>query len=81
VGHVARLLEESGIPTVLIAVRAFRARLEMMTLPRVLLTPHLMGRPLGPPGDRSRQRQTLEAALKILVSAQKSGTIEDLPIS
>ncbi len=79
VGHVARLLEESGIPTVLIAVRAFRARLEMMTLPRVVLTPHLMGRPIGPPGDRSRQRQTLEAALDLLREAPKAGTIVDLP--
>jgi hypothetical protein len=81
VGHVARLLEEGGIPTVLIAVRAFQARLEMMTLPRVVITPNLMGRPLGPAGDRSRQRQTLEAALDLLGRAQKAGTIVGLPRS
>jgi hypothetical protein len=81
VGHVARLLEESGISTVLIAVQAFRARLEMMTLPRVVVTPHLMGRPIGPPGHPSMQSQTLRAALDLLGKAQKGGTIMDLPRS
>ena len=62
-----------------IAVRAFKARLAMMTLPRVLLTPHLMGRPLGPPGDRKRQTQTIRAALSLLEKAEKAGAILDLP--
>ena len=79
VGHIARLLEEGGIPTVVIAVRAFKARLEMMTLPRLLLTPHPMGRPLGPPGDRKRQMETLRAALSLLERAEKGGTTLDLP--
>jgi hypothetical protein len=78
VGHVARLLEEGGISTVLIAVRAFRARLEMMTLPRVVLTPHLMGRPVGPPGEGRKQAETLRAALDLLGKAQKAGTVLDL---
>ena len=79
VGHVARLLEESGISTVVIAVRAFRLRLEMMTLPRVLITPHLMGRPLGAPGDKKRQTEILRAALALLQEADKVGTLRELP--
>jgi hypothetical protein len=78
VGHVARLLEEAGIPTVIIAVMAFRRRMEMMTLPRVLLTPHIMGRPIGYPGDRESQHQTLLAALRLFENADGVGTIEEL---
>ncbi len=79
VGHVARLLEEAGISTVVIAVQSFATRMEMMTLPRVLLTPHPIGRPLGPPGDRERQRETILAALDLLETASEAGTIVDLP--
>ncbi|MCP4352432.1 MAG: hypothetical protein GY795_43790 [Desulfobacterales bacterium] len=78
VGHVARLLEEAGIPTVVIAVVSFRRRMEIMTLPRVLLTPHFMGRPLGYPGDRKRQREVLLAALDLFKTAEKPGTIVEL---
>jgi hypothetical protein len=63
------------VPTVVIAVRAFENRLRAMTLPRVVLTPHLMGRPLGAPGDSERQRATLRAALDLLERATQAGTI------
>lgn len=79
VGHLARLLEEAGIATVIIAVRAFRSVLEAMTLPRVVLTPHLFGRPVGPPGESSRQLETLRAGLELLGGAQQGGMIVELP--
>lgn len=79
VGHVARLLEDAGIATVIIASEAFEVRMRMMTLPRVLLTPHLMGRPVGPPNDRARQRACVLAALDLLDSAQTAGTVARLP--
>ena len=79
VGHVARLLEAAGIATVVIAVRAFRPRLEVMTLPRVMLTPHLMGRPLGAPGDREEQRAIVLAALNLLEKAEQGGTYVEFP--
>lgn len=63
VGHVARMLEEAGIATVIIAAEAFRDRLEAMRVPRLLTTPHWMGRPLGRPGDVATQRETLRKAL------------------
>jgi hypothetical protein len=77
VGHIARLLETAGIPTVIVAVQSFRKRLEMMTVPRALLTPHLMGRPIGRPGDRESQKRVLQAALHLLETADQGGTIVD----
>jgi hypothetical protein len=79
VGHIARLLEEAGIPTVIIAVKAFQKRLEAMHAPRVLITPHLMGRPLGRPGDRNHQRQVIEAALDLLETAAEAGAVREVP--
>ena len=78
-GHLARLVEESGIATVIIAAKAFRKRLEALIPPRVLITRHVMGRPLGPPGDQRRQRQVLNAALQLLGEATEAGTFVELP--
>jgi hypothetical protein len=75
VGHIARLLEDAGIATVIIAVKAFLPRMKAMTLPRVLLTPHLLGRPIGPPNDNVTQRAVLEAALELLATADGPGAI------
>ena len=71
VGHVARLMESSGIPTVVVAVAAFEQPLKKMALPRVLLTPYLLGRPVGPVGDARTQRSVLRAALDLLASAKR----------
>ena len=40
-----------------------------LRVPRVLVTPHLMGRTIGPVGERARQRDVVEAALRLLVEA------------
>ncbi len=77
-GHVARLLEADGIPTVVIAVKAFLPRLEPMKIPRLVITHHPMGRPLGAPGDRERQRSVIVAALRLLETATQGGTILEL---
>lgn len=71
VGHVARLMESAGIPTVVVAVAAFEEPLKKMMLPRVLLTPYLLGRPVGPVGDARAQRGVLQAALDLLAEAQE----------
>ncbi|MFK7805503.1 MAG: hypothetical protein AB8G95_27995 [Anaerolineae bacterium] len=78
VGHISRAFEEAGIPTVIIAAAAFRPRMEPMTLPRLVLTPYPMGRPLGAPHDVAGQRTTLLAGLDLLASANKVGTIIEL---
>lgn len=73
------MLEEAGIPTVIIAAAAFRTRMEMMSLPRVLLTPNPMGRPIGAPGDVKGQTGVILAALDLLEHATESGSIEVYP--
>jgi hypothetical protein len=65
--------------TVIIAIRAFRHRMKAMALPRVVVTPHPLGRPLGAPRDRARQRATILAALDLLEGAKQAGAIVDLP--
>jgi hypothetical protein len=46
-----------------------------MRLPRLVVTPYLMGRPLGMPGDQMQQRSTLMAALDLLENASHPQTI------
>ena len=74
------MLEAGGIATVVIAVAAFRDRLQAMSLPRLVLTPHLMGRPVGMPGDQARQRATLLAALELLEQATHGKTVMELTV-
>ena len=69
VGLVARALEAAGIPTVSVFNRVFAHVAGRLRVPRVLVTPHLMGRTIGPVGDRTRQREVVEAALRLLVEA------------
>ena len=78
VGHVARALEEAKIATVVIAVKSFETRMRMMSLPRVLLVPQLLGRPLGDPFDEKLQTKVLKTAIHLLETAEKSGTIKDV---
>jgi hypothetical protein len=77
VGLVARALEAAGVPTVSVFVRAFRDTAVKLQPPRVLVTPHLMGRTIGPVNDPLRQRQVVEAALALLEDADAAGTIRD----
>lgn len=65
-GHIARALEASGIATVIVAVEAFQQRLERMSVPRLLSTPYIMGRPLGHPDDIKTHRENLYRALMLL---------------
>jgi hypothetical protein len=77
VGHVARELEKARIATVVIAVKSFEKRMRMMSLPRVLLTPQLIGRPLGNPREETLQTNILKAALQLLEQADQNGIIQD----
>jgi hypothetical protein len=78
VGLVARALEAVGIATVCVFVRAFRHRAVQLQVPRAVITPHLMGRTIGPVGDRTRQRQVVDAALSLLETATGAPTILDV---
>ncbi|NOX33305.1 MAG: hypothetical protein GXP56_06150 [Deltaproteobacteria bacterium] len=77
VGHVARALEEAKIATVIVAVKSFEARMRMMSLPRVLLTPQLMGRPIGGPFDEKLQVKIIKAAIQLLETADRNGIVQD----
>ncbi|MEM9464594.1 MAG: hypothetical protein AAGA90_04445 [Actinomycetota bacterium] len=78
VGHVARLLEAAGIPTVMIASETFAGRMIPMSIPRLVLTPQPLGRPLGPPGDAERQRVVLEEARAFLEAATEGASVRRL---
>jgi len=71
-------LEEQGVPTVSIFIRAFAHVAGRLRVPRVLVTPHLMGRTVGPVDERGRQREVVQAALRLLVEAQAPATRRDL---
>ena len=79
VGHVARAIEESGVPTVTIVTKAFAHRAREMKLPRTLVVPHLMGRSMGAALDAERHNEVLNAALALFESATANATIEEFP--
>lgn len=59
-------------------VRAFAHIAGRLRVPRVLVTPHLMGRTIGPVGDRAQQREVVEAALQLLEEASVPQSVRDL---
>jgi len=77
VGHTDRVLEEAGITTVCVFIRAFRHQAELLKPPRSLITRHILGRTIGAPGDAERQRQVVRTALGLLDTARSPGTIEE----
>lgn len=79
-GHLARLIEEAGIPTAAVYVRAFAHVAEAMRMPRVVVTRHPVGRTLGAPHDVQRQREVLESALELLETARSPALVE-LPMA
>ncbi|MEM9654697.1 MAG: hypothetical protein AAGA65_21585 [Actinomycetota bacterium] len=78
VGHVARLLEVAGIPTVMIASSIFAGRMVPMSIPRLVLTRQPLGRPLGPPGDAHGQRRVLAEAKRFLETATEGRSVLQL---
>jgi hypothetical protein len=79
VGHVARVVEEAGIPTVGVYVKGFAQVAKDMALPRVLVTRHPIGRPLGAPRDAERQTDVIRSALKLLDAAEAGSTLAEFP--
>ena len=76
VGHVARAIETIGIPTVCVYIEAFRPDAELLKPARTLVTPHIMGRPLGLPHRREQQLAVIRAALRLLETADHAPAIE-----
>jgi len=76
VSYLARAIEKAGIPTVGVYIEAFEPTVQLMKPPRVLLTPHLMGRPIGLPHDRERQMAVIRAALRLLETSDHAPVLE-----
>ena len=74
VGHVARAIETVGIPAVSVSVEAFCPDAQLLKPARTLITPHLMGRPLGLPQRRDQYLAVIRAALKLLETAEHAPT-------
>jgi len=77
VGHTARVLEETGISTVCVYIRAFGHQAYLLKPPRTLITSHILGRTVGAPGDDERQRQVVRAALRLVETATEPGTVAE----
>ena len=56
-------------------VQAFKSRMLPMSLPRLVLTPELMGKTLGRPYDRATQLVYLRAGLDMLEDASEGKTL------
>ena len=74
VGHISRAMEAMGILTVIVAMQAFQNRIEAMSVARLLLTHHPMGKPLGAPFDHDEHTRVMREALQLLIDADAIGT-------
>jgi D-proline reductase (dithiol) PrdB len=77
VGLVARVVEEAGIPTVLVSTG--RDLTAQVRPPRSVFVNFPMGNPFGRPGDRAQQRRILLDALQLAETAREGGVLVDLP--
>ena len=76
-GLVARVIEASGIPTVLVSTG--RDLTFQVRPPRSVFVNFPMGNPFGRPGDRAQQTRILLDALHLVESAREGGVLVDLP--
>jgi len=79
VSLIARHLEASGIPTVVIG--SALDIVEHCGVPRFLFTDFPLGNPCGHPGDREMQRAIIAQALGLLETAEAPRTTIAAPFS
>ena len=75
VGHLARAFEQAGIPTVSFGIMAFKNRMIPMAIPRLVITPELLGKTLGKPNDKLTQLKYLKAGLDLLENAVEGNSL------
>lgn len=75
-GLVARVVEEAGIPTVLVSTGRDLTR--QVLPPRAVFLNFPMGNPFGRPFDAATQRAILLDALHLTQTARTGGTLVDL---
>lgn len=76
-GLVARVVEEAGIPTVLVSTG--RDLTVQVCPPRAVFVNFPMGNPFGRPGDAQMQRAILVEALRLAERSDEAGLLVDLP--
>lgn len=76
-GLVARVVEETGIPTV--TVSTGRDITALVRPPRSLFVNFPMGNTFGRADDTAMQTKILRAALDFAVTAEEPGVLVDLP--
>ena len=74
---MAHMLEERGLPTTALAL--VLPQVEKTRPPRALMTPFMLGRPLGEPNDAGFQRRVLMQALNLLTRADGPVILEHFP--
>jgi D-proline reductase (dithiol) PrdB len=77
VGLVARVVEEAGIPTVLVSTG--RDLTQQVLPPRSVFLNFPMGNPFGRAEDAGMQRRILLDALRLAETASRGGVMIDLP--
>jgi hypothetical protein len=77
VGLVSRVVEEAGIPTVLVSTG--RDLTQQVLPPRSVFVNFPMGNPFGRPDDVETQRDILLQALRLAENAAEAGVLVDLP--
>ena len=75
---LARWIEASGIPTVVVTMMPSVA--EERRAPRIVGVEFPFGHAFGMPRDRAMQRQVLELALRVLAGASAFGTRVDFDV-
>lgn len=76
-GLVARIVEQAGIPTVVVATA--RDITLQVKPPRAVFINHPMGNTFGHAGDRALQSRILREALDTVANVTEAGTLIDLP--
>ena len=74
---VAHGLESRGLPTAVVA--SVLPQVEKTRPPRALMTPFMLGRPLGEPGDPAFQQRVLRQALGLLTRTDGPVILDHFP--
>ena len=74
---MAHMLEERGLPTTALALVS--PQVENTRPPRAVMTPFMLGRPLGEPNDPAFQRRVLMQALNLLEQIDGPVILEHFP--
>ena len=74
---MAHMLEERGLPTTVLAL--VQPHVENIRPPRAVMTPFMLGRPLGEPNDAAFQRRVLLQALRLLERSDGPVILEHFP--